>query len=70
VTLDAVTAISPGTKDGQLLALLGTDDVNTVTVPDGAGTLLNGSATLLATSALTLVWVEALSLWRELSRNF
>lgn len=69
VVLDAVTAIADGQIDGQLLTLIGTSDVNTVEVPDGANTQLQGPCVLTDGDALSLRWDVALSVWQEISRN-
>ena len=45
-SLDGTTAVADGSYDRQRLELVGTHDTNTVTVPDGANTELNGPATL------------------------
>lgn len=68
-TLDTTTAITDGEIDGQLLLLLGTDSTNTLTVPTGANTKLNGPCTLTAFAALLLIWDDTNSEWREVTRN-
>lgn len=69
VTLSATTAIADGTIADQVLVLQGTSDTNTVTVPDGANTALNGLAILSDGTSLLLIWDATNSKWRELSRN-
>lgn len=69
VTLDATTAIADGTVADQLLDVFGTDDTNTVEIPDGANTLLNGPVILRSTDCITLKWDATNSVWREVTRN-
>lgn len=69
VTLSAITAITAGTKDGQLLILLGTSNTNTVRVLNGANTLLNGTVILGQGDVLELFWSSSLALWVERGRN-
>lgn len=69
ITLSVTTAISAGAKDGQILALIGAHASNFVTVPDGAGTDLQGSITLELGHAILLRWNATRSLWEEITRN-
>ena len=69
VTLDATTAISDGSKDGQILLITGLSNTNTVTIPDAANTELNGLAILALGESIRLVWDSARSLWVELTRS-
>lgn len=69
VALDGTTAIGDGFENGQLLVLTGTDAVNTVEVPDGANTDLNGKIVLGLGDAIFLIWDNARSVWQELTRN-
>jgi hypothetical protein len=69
VTLSASNAIADGSQDGQLLTLIGSSDVNTVTILDAANTNLNGPITLLNCHALELYWSSPDSVWHELNRS-
>lgn len=70
VTLDGATAIADGTKNGQILILVGVGTgPNQVIVPDSANTLLNGEAILSNSVALVLVWDGLRSAWQELTRS-
>lgn len=68
VTVTASPQISAGTTVGQELILEGRSDTNTVQFSDGNGLSLNGSMTLYANSALTLIWDG--SVWTETNRRF
>lgn len=69
VTLSAVTAIADGTVADQELEVHGTDDTNTVEIPDGANTLLNGPVVLRSMDCIKFKWNATASVWREISRN-
>jgi len=69
VTLDGTTAIADGSKDGQILVVEGTSDTNTVKIPTGANTDLNGSITLTQGDVIYLAWNDTRSLWVEIHRN-
>lgn len=70
VTLNSITAIGDGSTDGQLLVLTCTSATNTVVVPDGANTILNGEAYLGLHQALVLIWSSATGGdWIELFRS-
>ena len=69
VSLSGTTAISDGSNDGQLLELVGTSDTNTVQVPDGANTNLNGDVILGAEESITLRWNDTDSEWVERTRS-
>lgn len=59
-------AIQNGMFLGQLLILIGSDDINTITIKDLANTNMNGDAVLKQYDTLTLVWTG--DLWTEISR--
>lgn len=67
VTLSAVTAIGNGTAVGERLVLRGNSDTNTVTILDGANTVLNGLVTLALNDYIELEWNG--SDWTEVSRS-
>lgn len=69
VTLSATTAISAGSYDGQLLYLIGTDNTNTVTVPDSGNCNLGAARTLGAGDILVLMYVidDVADAWYEVS---
>jgi len=69
VTLSATTAIADGTKDLQILILIGQSDTNTVTINDGANTSFNGPIVFDSKTVMQLIWDATLSAWREISRN-
>ena len=69
VTLNATTAIADGTKDGQVLVLVGTSNTNTVKIIHGANVQLNGNVTLAQHDVLRLVWSDTVGDWVELGRN-
>jgi hypothetical protein len=56
VTLNASTAIADGSNTGCVLILEGTNDTNSVTVPDNANTRLSANRTLGANDTLMLIW--------------
>lgn len=67
VTLSATTAISDGSKTGEILVLKGNSDTNTVTILDGANTKLNGSITLALNDKIELEWdgTDWVERWRS-----
>lgn len=67
VNISANPQITAGTNVGQRLTLIGRDNTNTVTIEDGDGLSLNGSAVLAADSAIDLVW-DSVN-WVELARR-
>lgn len=69
VTLSAVTAITAGEHDEQLLDVVGTDNVNTVTIPDTGIMQINGLITLQTGTRIGLAWDNGAMLWREITRN-
>lgn len=69
VTLSAVTAITAGEYDEQLLDVVGTDNVNTVTIPDAGIMQINGLITLQTGTRIGLAWDNGAMLWREITRN-
>lgn len=70
VRLSEEIAIADGTKEGEVLFLLGDDSFESVTIPNGANTNFNGDATFEAGRALVAMWDKVMSEWRELFRNF
>ena len=69
VTLSAVTAITAGEFDEQLLDVVGTDNTDTVTIPDAGIMQINGLITLQTGTRICLAWDNGAMLWRERSRN-
>lgn len=69
VTLNSTTAITAGSYDGQLLYLIGTDNTNTVTVPDSGTCNLQSARTLGAGDILVLMYVidDVTDAWYEVS---
>ncbi len=66
VTLSTSTAIADGREIGQVLVLLGSDDIKTITIPNDANTMLTApSITLDFGDVLMLIWDGYQ--WRELS---
>jgi len=66
VILNATTAIANGSTVGDILILEGTDDTQTVTIPNGANTsLAAASRTLGNDDTLMLLWNG--STWIEIS---
>lgn len=62
-----------GWVDGTQITLIGTDDINTVTIAfsnTDYGVLVNGNATLQNGYVLTLQWNETILRWFEIARNF
>ena len=69
VTLSVVTAITAGEYDEQLLDVVGTDNVKTVTIPNAGIMAINGLITLSTGTRICLAWDNGAMLWREKSRN-
>lgn len=70
LALGGTPAIQAGTENGQELFLFGTDDTNTLLIPEaGAGLILNGDCLLRDGSSLALQWSAADSVWSEVGRN-
>ena len=69
VTLSAVTAITAGEYDEQLLDVVGTDNGDTVTIPDAGIMQINGLITLSTGTRISLAWDNGAMLWREIARN-
>lgn len=69
VTLSGTTAITDGAFDGQIVIIHGNSASNTVTIPDGANTRMNGNMLLGLGSVIALVWDLADSNWVELWRS-
>lgn len=67
VTITATPQIAAGNAVGQQLVLIGEGAANSVTIADGNGLALNGSATLLQNQSITLEWDG--TVWVELSRQ-
>ena len=65
VTLNATTSVSDGYFDRQVLELVGTSDVNTVTVIDGSNVQLPANVTLGANDSLTLEYSATDGIWRQ-----
>jgi len=66
VVLNAVTAITSGSRTGDVLILQGNSDMNTVTVPNNANTRLTAASHVLgANDMLVLMWTGAA--WTEVS---
>jgi hypothetical protein len=68
-TLSVVTAITAGEFDEQLLDVVGTDNADTVTIPDAGIMQINGLITLQTGTRICLAWDNGAMLWRERSRN-
>jgi hypothetical protein len=66
VTANGTTAIADGT-DGQMLIIVGRNDANTVTINDGANTVMAGNVTLGSGDSITFVFGNGN--WYELSRS-
>ena len=64
VTLDATTPIAGGVSAGTLLILVGTSDVNTVSVPDSGNVHLSGTRVLGDGDTLTLIF--SVIIWSEM----
>lgn len=63
----AVTAtLAAGTRDGQIITLMGCDNTNTVTLT-GAGQ--NGDCILALRSVISLFWDNGATEWVEIGRN-
>lgn len=69
VTVDTTTGIQAGTENLQEIDIMGSHATNTVTLPDSGNLNLNGPCILGLDDAIRLVWIEADSLWYELSRR-
>ncbi|HKQ37101.1 MAG TPA: right-handed parallel beta-helix repeat-containing protein [Verrucomicrobiae bacterium] len=65
MTLNATTSISDGYFDRQSLELVGTSDVNTVTIIDGSNVELPANVTLGANDSLTLEYSAVDGIWRQ-----
>lgn len=57
--------IAVGEIDGALLVVIGTSDVNTLTLEDGTGLSMDGDIVLQAGSVIMFVWDDAALLWRQ-----
>lgn len=69
VTLNAIRPISNGFIDGQEVKIVGSSDVNPVTIMSAGNVRLNGSITLGDGESLDLFWDSKASVWRESSRS-
>jgi len=71
VNISANPQIAAGYKDGTVITIIGSSDVNTLTLEDGDGLALAGGAAMVlgANDTITLAYISALSLWVELSRS-
>lgn len=67
VTLSVTNAIADGSQVGEVFKIKGTSASNTVTIPDGANTKLNGAAIIGLNTYLTVEWDG--SDWCEVARN-
>jgi len=56
-------------RDGQIITIIGSSDVNTLTLDDGTGLLLSAQCVLGAGDTITLVYITALSGWVETARS-
>lgn len=65
VTLNETTSIGDGHFDRQVVELIGTSDVNSVTIIDGSNVQLAAHVTLGANDSLTLEYSAADGLWRQ-----
>jgi len=69
VTLSTTTPIAAGSKEGQYLLLIGTNNTNTVTIEDSGTVDQNGDITLGLGQAIAYRWSASRALWEELTRN-
>jgi hypothetical protein len=74
IAITATPNITPGSADGDLLFIRGTDDTNTVQVFDhgtlaGSGLCLGGNYTLGLGDCLTLHWDNTQKYWVEVSHG-
>jgi len=60
--------IVDGTDD-QVITIIGSSDSNTLTLDDGAGLQLSAQCVLGAYDNITLIYIESLDTWIELSRT-
>jgi hypothetical protein len=67
VSVSANPQVSPATKVGQELRLVGTSDVNAIALSNGNGLLINGSVTLGNGVSIDLYWNG--SVWAESDRS-
>lgn len=67
LVLGGTPLIQAGTEVGQRLTLVGCDDNNTLTLPEGAGVTLNGACILKDGATIALVWGG--TTWVEVARN-
>lgn len=66
VVVTANPQIQAGSREGQLLLLVGTDDTNTVTYSTGTGLLLDSATVVLGDDdQLWLSWDQTASLWKQ-----
>lgn len=69
ITLNATTAIADGEADGVIVIIVGTSNTDTVQIPNGANTRLNGAMILGQGDIIALTWNNTDSVWEELYRN-
>jgi hypothetical protein len=69
VTLDTTTPVTVGEFDGQQLEIMGTDNTNTVTIPDSGTVDLNGLIVLSDHVSVLLEWFDGDSKWVEVRRS-
>jgi len=67
VNLTSDPQILAGTVDGQRIVLIGTSDVNTITLENGAGLLLDVPVVLNTTTFIEFSWDAGASLWRKIT---
>lgn len=67
VTMTIDPQIDAGTDVGQMIRLVGTDVTDTITMPDGLGTRMNGGIELTQGSVIDLMWDG--TVWNEVCRN-
>jgi len=68
VDITANPQIADSYYDGKVITIIGSSDVNTLTLDDGTGLALTAQCVLGAGDTITLIYVTALDLWVEVSR--
>lgn len=61
--------IGPGYQDGDQLALVGTNNINTIKLSSGNGIYINSDVTLSDKTVMKLIWLDGAALWIEDTRN-
>jgi len=71
VNITADPQIADAYKDGTRITIIGTSDVNTLTLDDGTGLALAGGVSMVLGQydSITLVFNEAMGIWIEISRS-